>query len=444
MSCLETALTAHAMGYPVCIVPAGEKGPRATGWHLKRYSREELEAKFKKKPQPNVGLILGPSASNLVDVECDEQGSEDDLKELFGGKIPKTPCWKSRRGKHYLLEYDLRLEVIGKAVVHYKKVEVRLGCGKKGTQSLLPPSKTDGRIRKWIVPLSRKNKPAKLPDAVVEKILIANAPPEPKKYVGKCRVGTPGGDFNTSADWKDILEPFGWVRVGESGETVYWRRPGKSSSISATTGYCKGDEYDLFYCFTDHAPPFQQGKAYSRFAAYAILEHGGDYKKAAAALKEKGFGQQKQSVASTLVGLVEGELFHTPAGDAFISVQVGEHKETMKIESKGFKSYLGYLFYTKVGGSPSLTALSEAINVLVARAKYEGPAIEVYTRLAEKDGFIYLDRGDPTWEAIKIGPDGREFTTDPPVKFRRPKGMLGTSPSGGWRRTRRTAAVCQL
>ena len=85
MNCLETALTAHAMGLPVCIVPAGEKGPRTTGWHLRRFSREELEAKFKTKPPPNVGLILGPSASNLVDVECDEKGSEDDLKELFGG-----------------------------------------------------------------------------------------------------------------------------------------------------------------------------------------------------------------------------------------------------------------------------------------------------------------------------------------------------------------------
>ena len=109
MNCLETALAAHAMGYPVCVVPAGEKGPRTTGWHLKRYSREELEAKFKKKPEPNVGLILGPSASGLVDIECDEKGSEDDLKELFGGKIPKTPCWKSRRGKHYLFPYDPRL-----------------------------------------------------------------------------------------------------------------------------------------------------------------------------------------------------------------------------------------------------------------------------------------------------------------------------------------------
>ena len=176
------------MGYPVCVVPAGEKGPRTTGWHLKRYSREELQAKFEKKPEPNVGLILGPSASGLVDIECDEKGSEDDLKELFGGKIPKTPCWKSRRGKHYLFPYDPRLEIIGKAVIHYKKVEVRLGCGKKGAQSLLPPSKTDGRIRKWIVPLSRKNKPAKLPDAVVEK-LLSPTPARTQKVCRKCRVG---------------------------------------------------------------------------------------------------------------------------------------------------------------------------------------------------------------------------------------------------------------
>ena len=68
MNCLETALAAHAMGYPICITPPGEKGPRGTAWQLRRYSREEIEAKFKRKPEPNVGLILGPSASGLVDL----------------------------------------------------------------------------------------------------------------------------------------------------------------------------------------------------------------------------------------------------------------------------------------------------------------------------------------------------------------------------------------
>jgi len=392
MTCLQTALEAHSLGLPICLIPAGEKGPKDTNWHTKRFTREQIESRFKKSPKQNVGLILG-SLSGVIDVEGEAAESEAGLKELFGGEIPATPSWASTRGTHRLFKYDPRLEAIDKASFKYaagtpKEVEFRLGCGKKGAQSLLPPSKTDKKARTWIVAFDQPV--AALPDAVIEKLLPAAAPPESKTYSGKAKLGTPGGEFNTSADWAGLLEPHGWVKVGACGDTVHWRRPGKSEGISATTGFCKSPAgYDLFYVFSSNAPPFQAGKAYSRSAVYTFLDHNGDFKAAAAALREAGFGQKKRTIASVLVDMVQGELFHTPGDEAYATVPVGDHKETMKVESKAFKSYLGHLFYTLTGGAPSLKALSEAVNVLSAKGRYEGPSIEVFTRIAHRDGFVY-------------------------------------------------------
>jgi hypothetical protein len=45
-------------------------------------------------------------------------------------------------------------------------------------------------------------------------------------------------------------------------------------------------------------------------------------------------------------------------------------------------------------------------------------------RVGEHDGRIYLDLANPAWEAVEIAPDGWRVVADPPVRFRRSKGML--------------------
>lgn len=94
----------------------------------------------------------------------------------------------------------------------------------------------------------------------------------------------PGDLFNQKASWEEILVPHGWKRVRRIGEKGYWCRPGKEKGISATTGFCKSERSgDLLYVFSTNAEPFQEGRAYSKFTAWGLLEHGGDWKKAAGA-----------------------------------------------------------------------------------------------------------------------------------------------------------------
>ena len=117
---------------------------------------------------------------------------------------------------------------------------------------------------------------------------------KPVPAPGPAQPGTrPGDDFSVRADWADILLPLGAVLHHEaSGGVRYWTRPGKDrrNGYSATTGYA--DDADRLKVFTSSWPPFADGEVYTKFAAYALLNHGGDYQAAARELGRTGYGRQ--------------------------------------------------------------------------------------------------------------------------------------------------------
>lgn len=100
----------------------------------------------------------------------------------------------------------------------------------------------------------------------------------------------PGDDYNDRAQWRDILLPHGWRVWRNQGGKYYWTRPGKERDTSATTGGCGAA--DLFYVFSTSAPPFEADRGYSKFAAFSMLNHGGDYARAARALADVGYGSK--------------------------------------------------------------------------------------------------------------------------------------------------------
>ena len=102
----------------------------------------------------------------------------------------------------------------------------------------------------------------------------------------------PGDDFNNKGDWQEILK--GWRKVFTANGVTYWRRPGKDTGISATTGR---NDADNLFVFTS-STTFEQEKPYSKFAAFAHLEHGDDFSAAAKDLRAKGFGSQSSSLPS--------------------------------------------------------------------------------------------------------------------------------------------------
>ncbi len=106
----------------------------------------------------------------------------------------------------------------------------------------------------------------------------------------------PGDDFSQRATWADVLPVAGWMPQKSWGEVQQWTRPGKDKGISATTNI---HGTDLFYVFSSNAHPFEQNKSYSKFAAYTLLNHAGDYKAAAKALASQGYGDKISTEGQT-------------------------------------------------------------------------------------------------------------------------------------------------
>jgi hypothetical protein len=119
-----------------------------------------------------------------------------------------------------------------------------------------------------------------------------------------------------------------------------------------------------------------------------------------------------------------GELFHTAAGTAFSDLLVDGHRETWPIRSKRFRGWLRRRHYEDTGGALNGQAICSELDLLEARAQFDAPERSVHTRIAEHAGQIYLDLADAQWRAIEIGPDGWRVNGCPPVRFRRPAGIL--------------------
>lgn len=101
----------------------------------------------------------------------------------------------------------------------------------------------------------------------------------------------PGDDYNHRATWADILEPHGWRIIHRTGQLLGWQRPGKQHhGLSATTGRNTADRLYVFSTSTE----FEAERPYSKFAAYTLLEHGGDWTKATRALAAAGYGTQQR------------------------------------------------------------------------------------------------------------------------------------------------------
>ena len=105
-----------------------------------------------------------------------------------------------------------------------------------------------------------------------------------------------GDDYNRRATWEELLTPHGWTKLGTRGPLTQWRRPGKDvGGCSATTGCLSQTGNDLLCIFSSNAYPFDVPSGathgtYSKFAAYAVLNHRGDYSEATRSLSRAGFG----------------------------------------------------------------------------------------------------------------------------------------------------------
>jgi hypothetical protein len=98
----------------------------------------------------------------------------------------------------------------------------------------------------------------------------------------------PGDIFNQQTDLRQLLMQHGWQLHHSVEDVEHLTRPGKpiAAGTSATLGALRSDDgKPLLYVFSSAAAPFEAGSTYDAFACYALLEHRGDFSRAAATVR---------------------------------------------------------------------------------------------------------------------------------------------------------------
>lgn len=140
--------------------------------------------------------------------------------------------------------------------------------------------------------------------------------------------------------------------------------------------------------------------------------------------KKKDNDEQQSPVDKALALAEELKLFlfHTPDDRPFVSCPVDGHWETYAVESRKFERWFTKHFYQHENSALSQESWAIVRNMIGAEGLFDGPEEEVYVRIAEKDGAIYLDLVNESWTAVKITGEGWEVVISP-VKFQRVTGM---------------------
>jgi Bifunctional DNA primase/polymerase, N-terminal len=234
-------------------------------------------------PQANIGGRV-PASLLVFDIDPRHGGHQRLVQlEREHGLLPPTRVSVSGRGDGGQHRWFLHP---GGQVT-----SARLGAGvdlkTHAGYVVLPPSRhpDTGQAYTWAEPIQD---PAALPTrwrrllAPTPPTLLAARRPNPPMVA---RSGSVGEAFNQATSWTQVLGPHGWTcpDPDPDADGARWRHPGATNPKSATI------RHGMLFVYSA-ATPFQPTEVgaphgYSRFRAYAVLEHGGDLRAAARALR---------------------------------------------------------------------------------------------------------------------------------------------------------------
>jgi hypothetical protein len=277
---LDAAIELAAVGWP--IVPLRGKVPIVTHGLLEATTDPAIVASWWRRwPQANIGARV-PESLLVVDVDPRAGGwTSLELLEGKNGALPETLTVRtggSDRGEHrYFLRPPgpLTMAKLGAGVD--LRLPGRHYC-------VMPPSvhPESGRLYEWADP---EFIPVLPPAWLVALLRPPAPPPRPSRPPMRGDSERPGDLLAASMSWHELLEPHGWTWIGSKGEVELWRRPGKAGGpLSATTNALGTDH---LHVFSSNASPFKPDESYSKFGAFTLLEHGGDFPAAARALRRE-------------------------------------------------------------------------------------------------------------------------------------------------------------
>lgn len=322
---LETARAYVACGLSVIPVRAdGSKAPKLAGWRAYSdagASEDDLREWFSGSSSVGIGIVPGPASGRLVvlDFECKDGApayAEWVAKLSPALRAPLSLCPVVRTpsgGRHVWVR--LPEQCAGGRYARYAngktKVEVR-GLGHQVLAPGCPASCHASGDRYtfenlgWLEGGEAETDPL----TWIEWLEVAcalneyAAPVRESVYEPRrgapAGEGSPGTDFNRRGSWAETgLFDAGWKWAREPrSDAGLITRPGKDAGVSASVGMVTSKEngWPLFWCWSTSVPEFVAEKPYSRFAVYAQLRHGGDYRAAARQLAQMGYGDRQPEV----------------------------------------------------------------------------------------------------------------------------------------------------
>lgn len=434
------------------MVPIRTDGSKGASVKWKAYQKrkprqEELEAWFRHS-NSGIGIIGGKVSGNLEVLDFDEPGFHERWKEQVKqeengeailGKLDLVVATPGG-GHHVYYRCDTEVESGQKLAVRevnsngIRKTITLIETRAEGNYVIhpispvtcherkLPYLKVSGDFR-TIPLLCGEEREIILAAARALTESVSHVPHDPetsKKRTDRFDL------FNAGTSWPEILSPHGWTQTGTSAEICRWARSGKTGGCSATTNVGGSD---LLYVFSTNAHPFQANKAYTKLGAYALLNHGGNFRAAIQELAKKGLVPESdtpRTQSEDLIALVETKVvaFHTPDCEAFVSFEARGHQETWSTKSRQYLRWLTRQFYEVQRRAPSRQALEGCIAWSEAKALFDGPELPVYTRIAGLGDSIVIDLADVDWKCVVIDKNGWRVEAESPVKFRRTSGML--------------------
>ncbi|HEY9310265.1 MAG TPA: phage/plasmid primase, P4 family [Microbacterium sp.] len=321
---LTTALELHAAG--LSVVPVAADGSKRPLVSWKNYTAnpagtDQLESWFGDTGVQGIGIVTGYGDVEMLEVEGKAMASMGDVVELLDGtglrplydRLIAGWSEQSPSGGLHLFYRLSEGDVPGNTKVASQPLDVPPGretlAETRGTGGFVVLAPSGGGVHPtgtgWI---RLAGGPASMPtinreerdqlhavvhaalDTMPAETAVPAGPVDAKwstSYQAQAGDITPGDDFEAKTDWSEIL--IGWAHVFDRGATKYWRRPGKNDGISATTGHA-GDR-DRLYVFTS-STDFEPEVPYTKFGAYALLNHRGDHAVAAKALVDAGYGHR--------------------------------------------------------------------------------------------------------------------------------------------------------
>ncbi|MBX3119121.1 MAG: AAA family ATPase [Fimbriimonadaceae bacterium] len=297
MSNLNEAKRLRSLGLNVVPVAHREKTPSIadgngrirriawSGYQASMVPESNLESWFSR--DIGMGVMCGEVSGFLCVLDFDREGTYEAWKGLFPAWAAVLPT--DRRGDRYHVylrtEGPLQSSTFSLCGDHQS-------CGDllaQGKFVVMPPTiHPEGETRVWVNPIKEPIPVVSLAELGVEVPIRASVSPAERVQVERAPDGSmrPGDWFNENVSWREVLEPHGWDLTGISGRKEYWRRPGeRAGTHSAVVGFANKNP-NWFFNFSPNSHPFEPNNCYSPFAAYALLNHGGDFSKAAKAIFE--------------------------------------------------------------------------------------------------------------------------------------------------------------